>query len=205
MKILKRPVVLAVICGFLIGTLWLVGLRFFTYQSEAVHYHANFALYINGKKDEFKSFTFYEEVQACADESGGNPKSRVHLHDNDPNVVHVHADAVTWGHFFANLGYGLSNKSVTVGGDVLAEAEQGGPRLTFILNGQEVETIANEVIQSEDTLLISYGEENDAVLKERYDTIPRTAGEFNGKYDPAGCSGGEQLTFTQRFKHALGF
>src|SRR5690242_12924059 len=45
--------------GFLLGILWLVGMRFLTVTPTETHYHANFAVYINGTREEFKSFAYY--------------------------------------------------------------------------------------------------------------------------------------------------
>jgi hypothetical protein len=100
------PSVVVGVAAVLVGA---VVLRLFTLTPHTTHYHANFALYINGQRDEFKSFTFYEEVQSCAGHDTNNPKIRVHLHDQKNDVVHVHDAAVTWGHFFANLGYSLGD------------------------------------------------------------------------------------------------
>src|SRR5690606_33041163 len=133
-------------------------IRFVTYEDKRVHYHGNFALYVNGMRDEFKSSTFYEETQSCsADEI--RPKQRVHLHDQKPHVVHVHDEGSTWGHLFANLGYGLSGKSIQTDSGVFVDGQDGN-QLTFILNGKEVSNVSNEVIQSEDVLLISYGKDD---------------------------------------------
>lgn len=198
-----KRIVLALIAGLIIGSLWLIAVRFATYKSDNVHYHANFALYINGQRDEFKSFTFYEEVQACNSDQDGDPRHRVHMHNEENNIIHVHAPAVTWGHFFANLGYGLSGSSITTDKGTFVDG-QNGKQLTFLLNGQEVSDIANRVIGSEDVLLINYGDDQDVVMRERSQQIPKTAGEYNGKFDPSGCKGNVQLTFWQRLKQAIG-
>lgn len=62
MKMINRSIAIALAAGFLLGAIWLVALRYVTYKNDAVHYHANFALYINGQREEFKSFTYYEEI-----------------------------------------------------------------------------------------------------------------------------------------------
>jgi len=200
---LNRKVVVALLVGILIGMIWLIAVRYVTYKTVTTHYHANFALYINGQRDQFDSFTFYEEVQSCTSNEDDNPKHRVHMHNQEKDVIHVHAPAVTWGHFFANLGYGLSNTAITTDMGTFVD-DANGKQLVFILNGQEVSDIANRVIESEDNLLINYGEDKDQILNERSQKIPKTAGEYNGKYDPGGCSGDAELTIWQRLKNATG-
>lgn len=198
----NRRLVLALVGGFVLGTLWLVAARFVTFKDTRVHYHANFVLYVNGERDKFESPTFYEETTACsADEIG--PKARVHLHDQKPEAVHVHDEGATWGHLFANLGYGLSAKALQTDEGVFVAGEQGKD-LTFILNGQKVENVANEVIRSEDVLLVSYGKDDSQTINSRYDGIVKDAAEYNTKSDPSSCSGSKPITFTERLKKSIG-
>ncbi len=201
----KKRIILPVfgLAMFLLGALTLVAIRFATLDGDGVHYHANFSLYINGQKDEFKSFTFYEEVQACAADDANNIKARTHLHDNNPGLVHVHAGGVTWGQFFTNLGYTLSNKAMVTDKGVFAE-DQNGNKLTFILNGQPIQAIEGKLINTEDVLLINYGNDDSKTLQGRYDQIPRDATKANTQYDPATCSGGRNITFLERLKQATG-
>jgi len=201
---MRKKLLIALIAGFLVGSIWMIAIRFVNYKNDQVHYHADFALYINGQKDEFKNFTFYEEVQSCGSDQVNDPKTRVHLHDNVPYVVHVHDAGATWGHLFANLGYTL--------GDTLVKTDKGvyldgvdGNKLTFILNGQEVKGAANTTIRSEDVLLINYGKDSAATLQDRYNQIPKDAAKYNEQNDPSTCSGSKPLTFTQRLKNAIGF
>ena len=62
---MNRKILSAAIIGFILGVVWFVAARYVTYKNTATHYHANFALYINGQPDKFDNFTFYEEVQSC--------------------------------------------------------------------------------------------------------------------------------------------
>jgi len=198
----KRKLIIGVVAGFAIGALWVVGLRYATYKDTRVHHHANFTLYINGTKDDFKSTTFYEETQSCsADEIG--PRARVHLHSQQPEVVHVHDNGVTWGHLFANLGYGLGPSSLETDEGVFVDGADGN-KLTYILNGKEVNSMANEVIQSEDALLISYGKEDASVLQKRFEGINKNAAQFNVTADPSSCSGSKPLTPAEKFRKSVG-
>jgi hypothetical protein len=124
------------------------------------------------------------------------------MHNQQNDAVHVHAEAATWGHFFANLGYGLTNDSVKTDKGVFVDG-QDGKKLTFILNGEKVSSVANRVIQSEDTLLIDYGDGSST--QQRYDSINKSAGEYNLKPDPAACSGDENLSASERLKRAVDF
>lgn len=195
--------IVLIIIGILIGLILSTALRFATIRDESTHYHANFAMYINGERQLFDSFAYYEEVAACSAHSASNPKIRTHMHDNNPGLVHVHADGVTWGHFFANLGYGVGRNSIETENEVFVDG-QDGRRLTFILNGQEVNSPMNQVIQSEDKLLISYGDEPRSEVEERLASIPSDAADANTKQDPSACAGAHSMSFVDRLKQAIG-
>lgn len=201
---MNKKLTLAVTIGFLVGALWLVAIRFLTYKNDAVHYHANFALYINGQRDPFDSFTFYEEVQSCGSDEVNNPRTRTHLHDNINSVAHVHDAASTWGHLFANLSYTLGDDVLKTDDGVFVDGEEDN-KLQFILNGKEVDGVANRTIRSEDALLINYGRDDQKTLDERYNQITKDANEYNKRNDPSSCTGTKPTSFGKRLKESIGF
>jgi hypothetical protein len=184
----KRKLFKGFFIGLILGALVVFGLRFSLIKNDHVHYHANFALYINGERDEFKAFTFYEEVAACEADHANNPKARTHMHDQVNNIAHVHDNGATWGNFFENLGYTLGDNLIKTDQGVFIDGAEG-KKLTFIVNGQKVPTLANRVIQSEDAVLISYGNDDETVLQIQQMSVTKNAHEFNLKADPAACSG----------------
>lgn len=189
---------------FIIGAVFILGLRFMTFQLDATHYHANFGLFINSQQDEFKNFTFYEEIQACSLHDANNVRSKAHMHDQSAGLIHVHDKGVTWGQFFANLGYTLGDKVVVTDQGVFADGVNGY-KLIFKLNGSDVKNIANTVIRSEDVLLVNYGSDNEADIIKHSIQIPRNAHTANTHADPASCSGSvDAPTFGQRLRAAFG-
>jgi hypothetical protein len=199
---MNKKLLALVVASFFIGVLWFAALRFVLIQDKTVHYHANFGLYVNGKKDPFDSFTQYEEVQACSGNTTDNPRGRAHLHKPNPHVVHVHDNAVTWSAFFANVGYGISDKALTTTDGIFVEG-QDGKHLSFILNGEKVQTVANRIIGNKDALLISYGDDTEEALKKQYDDIPKDAEKVNSQYDPASCSGTKPMGIKERLQAAF--
>ncbi len=202
-RVVSKRVIAAGVIGFLLGALWLIAVRFVTWRTDNVHYHANFALYINDEREMFDNFTFYEEVQACVGDAVNDPRTRVHMHDNVNHVVHVHDAAATWGAFFANLGYTLGDELLRTRDELYIDGENGN-KLTFVLNGEEVGSIANRTIESEDVLLISYGKSSSAELDERYGSIITDAAEYNTRNDPSSCTGSQEATFGERLREAIG-
>jgi hypothetical protein len=203
MRAITRKQAIALGLAFLLGAFGVVAIRFATVKKVEVHHHANFAVFVNGDRLPFDSFLFYEEVQSCGGDEVSNPKIRVHMHDQKNDTLHVHDNGATWGQFFANLGM--------TAGDTLFKTDKA----TFVeglddviirykLNGEEVQTIANRAINSEDTLVVSIGNPSDEDLQNQYDQITHDADEYNKKNDPSSCSGGKPFTTTERLKEALG-
>ena len=188
--------------AFLLGVVWFGAVRALTLKQTSVHYHANVAIYVNGVRDPLDSFTQYEEVQACSGNDAENPRGRAHLHKPNNDVVHVHDNAVTWSAFFANIGYGVTNKALTNTQGTFVDGTDA-KKLTFILNGQKVDTITNRIIGNTDTLLVSYGSEDAQGLQKQYDDIRKNAAEVNTQFDPASCSGTKPLTMWDRVTQAF--
>src|SRR4051812_3302898 len=92
---------------FLLGALIILAIRFATYTPEHVHYHANFAVYINGQREQYKAAKYYTETAVCSANKIATPGERAHMHESINSVIHVHDHAATWGQFFANLGWAL--------------------------------------------------------------------------------------------------
>jgi hypothetical protein len=180
------PWLLTALAGFLAGVLWLAAIRYMTVRPDETHYHANFAVYINGARLEFKSFTFYEEVAACSDDYSNNPKARVHMHNNVNDVIHVHDKRVTYGDFFDSIDWHLGKDFLRTD-DALYQT--GTEKiLVFELNGTRVERVDNLVIGDQDKLLVSYDAPS-ANFHGQYDAIENKAIDFDSKADPGSCSG----------------
>lgn len=200
MELNKTSVVL-VLTGLVFGLFWWIVIRSLFFFPEPIHYHANFAVYIDGQREEFSSPVYYEDTLACTQDDAQNPRGRAHLHQPQNDVVHVHDSAVTWGNFFENIGWSLGNTFMKTDTDILAANDSA--ELNFILNGEPTRLVAEKVISSTDRLLISYGTESDAELADLYDAITANAAEFNTLPDPASCSGQSDPSFWERLRFGL--
>lgn len=200
MAIYKSKWFLPLLC-FLAGGLLILGIRFTTYKGEEeIHYHANFAMYINGQREQFASPIYYIDVtESCAVETQMTPHERAHLHDEVNDVVHVEDHAVTWGQFFQNLGWVVDNQVIrNPSGVMMADANK---KVTFILNGKENDNIINREIKDEDKLLVDYGETSAADLQTEYASVPATAHKYDITQDPESCSGHKGTTMRDRMTH----
>lgn len=193
----------AAVC-LIIGAAVILGIRFLTYKPETVHYHANFAVYINGQQEQFKGQQYYEEVEMCNEDAAITPAGRAHMHDNVNNVVHVEDHAVTWGQFFTNLGWYIGPDFIEKPDGTMYKKD-GNSMLHLLLNGQDytgLGGLANTVIKDQDKLLVSFGDINTTTLQQEYKAIPSTAHHYDATQDPASCSGGHgSMTVHDRLAH----
>ncbi len=195
---------LALLAGLLIGILGVLCIRFVTYRPEHTHYHANFAVYLNGTRNQFKGSQYYQSVAVCSAGRGITiPEQRAHMHDNINSAIHIHDHATTWGQFFENLGWSIGpNYIQTDNGTQYTEAADA--KLHVIINGQDytdLMSIANTVIKDKDRLLVSYGTIDNAALKQEYSSVPSTAQHYDESMDPQSCAGMDKVTLSDRLHH----
>jgi hypothetical protein len=192
----------------LLGALVVLGVRFVTYQPEkGVHYHANFAVYINGQREAFKAPNYYEEeaVTTCSasetSETETTPMSRVHMHGNVNDVVHVEDSRVTWGNFFTVLGWNVGPSYLATRDGMYQNGSHG--KVTYTLNGKVVPDISNTIINDQDKLLVNYGNQNADQVGQEYALIKNNALAADQSKDPAGCGGNhaDSASMTERMRH----
>src|SRR3989344_3251629 len=190
--------------SFVLGILLILAIRFASYQlEEAVHYHANFAVYINNQREQFVGPRYYEESAASSCDLSGHDTDlagRVHMHGNVNDAVHAEDHLVTWGHFFQSIGWVFDEDYAKTASQVLLADNQN--KVTFMLNGQPVEDINSLIIESEDRLLINYGNSSHDQLDAYYKSVASTAGKYNTTPDPASCGASKSSpTFSDRLKN----
>lgn len=196
---------LAAGAGIVTGIIALAAFRLaFAAPEPPIHYHANFAIFVEGERLDLSGDRHMQDVAACAgDVRDVPPPSRVHLHNNDPDVVHVHHAGATWGHLLANLRFVLGDRVlVTSDEDVLVAG--GGRTLKFILNGRPEMSVYNRTIRPRDRLLISFGSDSEQeVMASEFPLVASTAARFDEVRDPSGCGGPEEPTLGERIRHAF--
>jgi hypothetical protein len=191
------------LAGVFLGALVILGIRFVTYQPEHVHYHANFAVYINGQREKFASPIYYQEVGggSCTADGITTPLERTHMHDNVNDLVHVHDHAVTWGNFFENLRWSVTDTVIKTPQNVYV-ADDDHP-ITFMVNGHEIQDISTEIINDRDRLLVDFGTSKESALQKEFKSVASTAEKYDTGTDPAACNANTKPTVKDRLKHLL--
>ena len=208
------------VTGTILGILALGVFRFATVAPPAVtHHHANWAVFIGGQRLDLTADRFMQDVAACrTDPDAIRPVDRVHLHENDHDVVHVHHPASTWGHLMTNLGMALGEDFLFTADGVryfdgawpesaegTLRGGAGMPRLVFVRNGLQVPTLHDQPIRSEDRVVISFGTETpEEVLETRLPQVADNAAQHNEQADPGACMGShEPEGWTDRLRRAF--
>jgi len=123
-------------------------------QPERVSYDASFAIFTNGIFRDFSASMYH------------NLSPHAYIQSGEPNKVQVRKKGVTWNDFFKTLPFKLTKECLTTGLGETFCTGQGGS-LKFYLNGERNDNVLDEVIHSGDSILISFGNENEAQIKEQ--------------------------------------
>jgi hypothetical protein len=110
-------------------------------QSETVHIHAVFQVYINNELQDYAQLK-YMKIEPCGvDEETEHDEQleKAHLHDLVGDVVHVHRSNATWGDLFKNIRVDLPEP------------------VTGYVDGQTVTDIMSQPIKAESRVLIISG------------------------------------------------
>lgn len=192
--------------GVVVGVVALGAFRFATVPPPPVtHHHANWAVFVDGRRLDLTAERYMEDVASCRTSPEAiRPQDRIHLHEGDHDVVHVHHPAATWGQLLANLGMAAGEDYLRTpdGEMILADGER---TVKFIRNGRQEFDLSNEAVRSLDRVVVSVGTETaEQVLDTQFSQVADDAAEHNNRADPAACMGGhEPETFGARLKRAF--
>ena len=130
---------------------------------QAVHWHANFAVFINGEPYDF------DDPRMVVEDSD-DPRHNVHIHEPRYTVIHIHREQSTWDEFFKALEWRLTDTCLTIiDGEEYCTSETAS--LKFVINGVRVDSIRFQDITDIDRVLISYGSETDEELMAQFNLV----------------------------------
>ena len=139
---------------------------------EEVHVHSDFALYINDKQIHFTDDKYQSTTNHVLLED-------MHLHDNDDEVIHRHADGITLVQFLASLGYTLTEDCLTndTGEEFCTDEDHV---LALYVNGEKISPLNNYINQEEDQILLYYGAPDSPNLNTYLKSVTENACIFSG-------------------------
>lgn len=122
------------------------------HYNTPVHVHADFAVFVNDVKIDFSQEKYQSSV--------GNEKSEVvHVHDGNGNVIHRHAEGITFAQFLASIGFTLTDTCLTDDtGEEYCDDET--TTVTLYVNNEAIENRVAYVPQEEDGILLTVTPKN---------------------------------------------
>lgn len=192
-----------IIVGLLVFIVLFVIVKTLQIPEYPVHYHANFAVFINGKQKNF-ALPEYMNIEPCTDEhhEEKDPKKLVHLHDQIGNVVHVHAENIPWSALFSYLHLD-TNPPVSA-------TQSSIQTTTYYLNGNKVDnSVLNQTIEKNARLLVHIGSPSSVLtvadneeLKVEQLAVGDNALDFDTKSSES-CTGTEKRGLLDRLRIAF--
>ena len=159
-----------------------------TYYDDEVHVHSDFVIYINDEKVDLTD----EKYQSSAEQI---LHKNVHLHDNEDNVVHRHAEGITFAEFLYSIGFTLTEDCFTSSGgtEYCANAENV---LKLYVNGAESQEITKYIPQEENQVMLYYGTPNNPNLQSYLDSITDESCIYSGTCPERGVAPAESCGLT---------
>ena len=107
-------------------------------REEGIHLHADFAVFVNNQRVDFAKQEFMtDEKQSLS--------GKVHLHDLNGKIIHVHASNVTIGLFFESLGMKFDSNCVTLFNGSQFCSKEGKSLKFFVLIRLKTTNLSSEL------------------------------------------------------------
>lgn len=132
-----------------------------TNTSSKVDYSASFAIFTNGTFRIFSASMYH------------NLSSDVYIQADNPNIVYVKRNDITWNDFFKTLPFKLTKDCLTTGTKQTFCTNNNG-KLKFYINRKENVNALDKIIKNGDQLLVTYGNEKETQIQEQLNQIPNT-------------------------------
>jgi hypothetical protein len=130
---------------------------------QDVHWHADIALYIRGERFDFGTPDIWER-------EGFTVNENVHMHPPDFEVVHIHKEQSTWREFLTSFYFEVSDECIVVP-DGTEYCSTDTEKLSFVVNGVQVDSILALDASDLHRVLINYGPETGEELLARFQDV----------------------------------
>lgn len=116
-----------------------------------VHEHADFAVYLEGQKFDFKPAKYQSSETNPLDPDA-------HLHDGNGEITHKHRKGITLGYFFGTIGMKFDGQCFATD-DGKQYCNSGAKTLKMFVNGKENTQFGSYEFTDLDKILITYGDQ----------------------------------------------
>jgi len=173
----KKALILGIIVGALIMRIFLVASTAEKQtdnlsHTDNVHVHADFLMILDSEKIDLTQDKYQSTV-------GDVKHPDLHLHDNQGNIIHRHAEGVTFGDFLHSINFSLIEECLTTdtGREYCADEDS---ILALYVNGDKYTPIDSYVINDADQTLLYYGENDTEKISEHLGSLTDEACIYSG-------------------------
>ena len=141
-------------------------------HSDEVHVHADFVMTIDGEEMDLTQYKYQSKV-------GDIKHADIHLHDNQGNIIHRHAEGVTFGDFLRSIGFLFTDECITLdtGEEYCADSDH---TLSLYVNNEAQTAINDYIIEDNDRVLLYYGEKDSTEISNLLGSITDEACIYSG-------------------------
>ncbi len=156
------------------------------YDSE-YHVHADFHIVIRDTLVNLDADRFQTT-------SGQSLHPDAHLHDNNGDVKHIHAEGVTFAAFLDSLEITLTDSCITLDNEYCSGEEE--EVLLFVNNELYTSPLTQYVPVDDDRILLYYGRYDMEVIQPYLDAVPNDACYYSGTCPERGVAPDEECGLT---------
>jgi hypothetical protein len=128
------------------------------YVFDSAHEHAVFAVILDGQKIDFSQRQYQVQSQF------------IHVEGGDGTTLHRHAEGVSFSFFLNSVGMRIQDDCF-VRDDGVQFCSNGSNQLRFFINGDEVDSISDYVLEEEDRFLVIYGNQTDDEIQQELELL----------------------------------
>ena len=144
---------------------------------HAYHVHSDFAVYIDGQKFNFAQEKYMTSTDVCHSEFHAQ---KLHLHDMNADVAHVHEAGHSWKDFFTSLGFEFTDNRLKID-EGKVYANDGQKKWRFFVNGTEVPSIQDYQFHDLDQVLLTYGNTDKQTIQTQLASVTKKACIYSKK------------------------
>jgi hypothetical protein len=160
----------------------------FTYYDDEVHVHADFMVIVNDEWIRLTDEKYQSSVKQVLHKN-------VHLHDGKDDVVHRHADGITFANFLSSIGFTLTNECLTNDQGTSYCADDNNV-LTLYVNGVPKTILTEYIPEEEDKVLLYYGSPANPKISEYQSAITNNSCFYSGTCPERGIAPPESCGLT---------
>lgn len=157
------------------------------YDNE-YHVHADFLIYVD---NELLDLSGDEYMTTAAQKLS----EHAHLHDNNGDVMHIHAEGITFVSFLDTIGITLTDSCLTTP-DGTEHCMNNDEVLRLYVNGEVTDDVDSYVPVDDDRVLLYYGTPDSPQIPEYLETIPHDSCYYSGTCPERGVAPPESCGLT---------